>query len=101
MASGKLFRRMPSAFAIAGLLFAEALPRLVAASSEFETLLPKIRWVCYAPTNYNPDLTPQVLPSDDSIRADMRALRSAGFDGLVTYGAHLPAIVRLAQEADF
>ncbi|MCX6621791.1 MAG: hypothetical protein NTY38_12095 [Acidobacteria bacterium] len=58
-------------------------------------------WVAYAPTNFNPDRNPPILPSEESIRADMETLRGAGFDGLVTYGADVPAVPRIAEEAGF
>ncbi|MCX6621789.1 MAG: hypothetical protein NTY38_12085 [Acidobacteria bacterium] len=56
------------------------------------------RWIAFAPTNYNP---PATIPSADSIREDMRTLRSAGFDGLITYGAQLTTVVAIAQEEGF
>lgn len=65
------------------------------------TRLTNTVWVAYAPTNYNPDRNPPILPSEESIRADMDTLRRAGFDGVVTYGADVPAIPRIAEEAGF
>src|SRR5437016_3449525 len=47
-------------------------------------------WVAYAPTGFDPNANPAIIPSDDSIRADLVALHQAGFDGLVTYGADIP-----------
>jgi exo-beta-1,3-glucanase (GH17 family) len=69
--------------------------------SELSARLSKIRWAAYAPTNYRPDLAPPVLPSDDSIRADLRVLRSAGFDGLITYGSQLTSIPKIAEEEGY
>src|SRR5262249_7853905 len=42
-----------------------------------------------------------ILPSEDSLRADLQTLRSVGFDGLITYGANLDAIPRLAETVGF
>lgn len=60
-----------------------------------------LRWIAYSPTNYNPNASPPVLPSDDSVRADLKVLRNAGFSGLITYGAHLTSIPSLSREAGF
>jgi exo-beta-1,3-glucanase (GH17 family) len=70
-------------------------------SADFEKVLEQTRWIDYAPTNYNPETTPVMLPSEASVREDMRVLRSAGFDGLITYAATLPVIVKVAQEEGF
>jgi exo-beta-1,3-glucanase (GH17 family) len=64
-------------------------------------LLPPAIWVAYAPTHYNPGAKPPVLPTDESIRADLAVLHEAGFNGLVTYGAELPTIPRIAQAVGF
>lgn len=58
-------------------------------------------WVAYAPTNFNPAVSPPLLPSEDSIREDLRTLRAFGFTGLVTYGADVPAIPRIAEQVGF
>ena len=61
-----------------------------------------IDWICYSPTNTNPDAGEQ--PTLDTLRSDLAVLRQAGFNGLITYGASgvlgsdLP---RLAEEAGF
>ena len=61
-----------------------------------------IRWICYAPTNFNPDAG--ILPPDSSMEADLVLLKKAGFTGLVSYGCDgvlgktLPA---LAQKHNF
>jgi exo-beta-1,3-glucanase (GH17 family) len=63
--------------------------------------LPSAVWVAYAPTHFEPNAKPPILPSEGSIRADLRVLRNAGFDGLVTYGAEFPAIPRIAESVGF
>lgn len=62
-----------------------------------ETLL-TLRWVAYAPTNFDPGRG--IFPPAESIREDLQVLRDAGFDGLVTYGAENP-VVEPAKEAGF
>ncbi len=42
-------------------------------------------WICYSPTNADPDAGQ--MPTIESIRADLAALRTAGFSGLITYGS--------------
>jgi len=60
-----------------------------------------VRWISYAPTHFYPSERPPVMPSDASIRADLRVLRQHGFDGLITYGAAVESIPRLAHDAGF
>ena len=55
----------------------------IRAQGNAESRLTRIQWVDYSPTNANPDRG--VEPSLDSIRADLSALRKAGFTGIVTY----------------
>src|SRR5262245_26195244 len=62
----------------------------------YETL-----WVAYAPTNFFPDRRPPVIPSEESVRQDLRTLRGVGFDGLITYGMDIPELARLAREEGF
>lgn len=69
--------------------------------AKLEQQLFSLRWVAYAPTNYNPQVSPPVIPSDESIQADLALLRQAGFDGLITYGASLTAIPRIAEQIGF
>jgi|SRR5579872_781314 len=64
-------------------------------------VVPKAVWVAYAPTHYYPAANPPVLPSEESIRADLVVLRAAGFSGLVTYGAQLAGIPQIAQRLGF
>ncbi len=58
-------------------------------------------WVAYSPTKYDPTIPRLPLPSD--LREDLRVLREAGFEGLITYGAwgNLDQVARLAREAGF
>lgn len=73
-------------------------------------LLARSCWVAYTPTHYDPTASPMQWPSEEDVRRDLRVLRSAGFDGLVTYGSNyrdrnapeqMLDIPRLAQEAGF
>ncbi len=80
-------------------LFGDALE--VPGDSDLARLLGETRWVGYSPTNFDPDAQPPVLPADDSVRADLQALHRAGFNGLITYGAQMPSIVRIAGEEGF
>jgi hypothetical protein len=59
------------------------------------------RWIAYAPTGYFPAESPPALPSLESLRADLRVLREAGFTGIVTYGAAIPAIPEIAHDLVF
>jgi exo-beta-1,3-glucanase (GH17 family) len=70
-------------------------------SLELGDLFEQIRWVAYSPTLYNPDAAPPTIPGDDSIRTDLQALRRAGFDGIITYGATIPSILTLAGQEGF
>lgn len=63
--------------------------------------LSSMRWVAYAPTNWNPEISPPIIPPNESIREDLRVLHEAGFDGLVTYGADLANIPQIAEQAGF
>jgi len=60
-----------------------------------------LQWVSYAPTNFNPEIG--LFPSDDSIRQDMRVLRAAGFNGIITYASDgtLYRIPKIAKEEGF
>jgi exo-beta-1,3-glucanase (GH17 family) len=78
----------------------ELLPLRAAPPDGLDTLC----WVAYAPTNYDPDSVPPRYPSRESILADLRALRSYGFTGLITYGSDgtLGTLIpRLAQGEGF
>jgi exo-beta-1,3-glucanase (GH17 family) len=76
-----------------------SLARIEATHTTFGLTLFSIRWIAYAPTNWNP--VKGIQPSEASLRADLKTLHDAGFTGLVTYGADLPAIPRLASECGF
>lgn len=67
-------------------------------------------WIAYSPTDFNPTTTPPQWPTETSVREDLRVLRNAGFNGLVTYSSNyanrdapdeLLDIPALAQEAGF
>jgi exo-beta-1,3-glucanase (GH17 family) len=64
----------------------------------FFSALPWLNWVIYDPTEYNP-YTNQ-FPSEASIRADLRVLRSHGLNGLITTSVQntLKEIPRIAHE---
>lgn len=51
----------------------------------FEEKLTTVRWVAYSPTNCNPDLG--TYPDASSLESDLRLLRDAGFNGIITYGS--------------
>jgi exo-beta-1,3-glucanase (GH17 family) len=73
-------------------------------------LLARLCWIAYSPTHFDPTTTPVQWPTEADVREDLRVLRSAGFNGLVTYGSNyanrdapgqMLDIPRLAQEAGF
>ena len=68
-----------------------------------EQKLRSLSWVAYAPTNFNP--AEGVVPSYESLEADLRVLHQAGFEGLVTYGADIAdtmvALVGIAEASGF
>jgi exo-beta-1,3-glucanase (GH17 family) len=90
---------------IAGMLsWLPVLPAIswpVPSKPKLQELLYNTCWVAYAPTNYDPTAHPPVLPSEASIHSDLALLRSSGFDGLVTYGADQPMVVKIAQRVGF
>lgn len=55
-----------------------------------------LKWIAYAPTNYNPDKN--IFPSEESIRIDLELLHKYGFNGVITYGA-LGSLGRIPQIA--
>lgn len=72
--------------------------------------LKRLCWVAYSPTNFDPTTSPVRWPSEEDVREDLRVLRSASFNGLVTYGSNYPGpggpgrtldIVGLTQSAGF
>lgn len=58
-----------------------------AAPTSFEEQAPSLRWIAFAPTGWDPEKG--VRPSLQSLKEDLRVLRQAGFDALVTYGADI------------
>jgi exo-beta-1,3-glucanase (GH17 family) len=72
-----------------------------AAASPIADALTGNRWIAYAPTHYYPAESPPVVPGRESLRADLTVLRGAGFRGLITYGADIPAIADVTQEMGF
>jgi len=64
-------------------------------------LLARRHWISYAPTHYYPGELPPVYPGIESITADLNTLRTAGFDGLITYGSELEGIPGLAKKTGF
>jgi exo-beta-1,3-glucanase (GH17 family) len=69
--------------------------------SALANALRETTWIAYAPTNFDPGASPPVLPSGESVRLDLVTLRDAGFDGLITYGADVEAVPRIAEEVGF
>jgi len=59
------------------------------------------RWICYAPTHFYPEERPPVYPSVESIEEDLRTIRSAGFDALITYSSDVKDIPRIARKLGF
>jgi exo-beta-1,3-glucanase (GH17 family) len=86
-------------------------PRLLQNTEQhLDNLFTRLCWVAYSPTHFDPTTTPIQCPSEDDVREDLRVLRSAGFNGLVTYGSNyadpdrpdqILDIPGLAQEAGF
>jgi exo-beta-1,3-glucanase (GH17 family) len=60
--------------------------------------LTSLCWVAFSPTNQDPEKG--IAPGDEGLREDLRALRAAGFDGLVTYGSEA-RVYRFAPEIGF
>jgi exo-beta-1,3-glucanase (GH17 family) len=60
--------------------------------------LTSLCWIAFSPTNQDPDKG--IAPSDASLREDLRTVRAAGFDGLVTYGSE-NRVYRFAPEIGF
>ena len=81
----------------------QVLPTPPVARRNLSDSLYSLCWVAFSPTHYSPK-PPLITPTLESLRADLRTLRAAGFTGLVTYGSdgitgrELP---HLATEAGF
>jgi exo-beta-1,3-glucanase (GH17 family) len=56
---------------------------LKVAKSKFAAKLEKLRWIAYSPSTFDPHSEEPLRRVD--IEADLRKLKSAGFNGLVTY----------------
>ena len=72
-------------------------------TTEPADVLARLCWVAYAPTHWSPE-APLITPTVGTMRADLRVLRQAGFNGLVSYasdGMLGEALPRLAQEEGF
>lgn len=67
----------------------------------FENKLTSLKWIAYAPTNFNP--AKRGYPDEMSIRDDLAVLKNAGFNGIVTYGAQnsLASVPKIARELGF
>jgi exo-beta-1,3-glucanase (GH17 family) len=72
-----------------------------AESVRFGAQLKDGRWLCYAPTHYFPAERPPVRPTVESIEDDLRTIRNAGFDALITYSSEIEEIPRLARDLGF
>jgi exo-beta-1,3-glucanase (GH17 family) len=71
------------------------------ADADLDVVLRLQHWIAFAPTGYYPAESPPVLPGRQSIATDLRVLRSAGFTGLITYGAEVKAIADVADAMGF
>ncbi len=69
--------------------------------SLLEEKLRTLRWVSFAPTNFNPLVG--LYPSSTSIEEDLRVLYQHGFRGIITYGSEnsLQYVPSLAKEVGF
>src|SRR3982751_66625 len=58
--------------------------------------LARLKWIAYAPTHFDPRRS--IFPTDDSIGADLSAVKAVGFDGIITYesGGRLANVPRIA-----
>lgn len=68
---------------------------------EFKEKINSLRWIAYAPTNFNPEIAD--YPSESSLEEDLKVLSNAGFNGLITYGAQnsLADIPKIAGRLGF
>jgi exo-beta-1,3-glucanase (GH17 family) len=71
----------------------------VAIVPSFEKKLSTLRWICYAPTGWDPKKG--VFPSEESIREDLKVLRPY-FNGVILYSSksRWEDIPRIAHEED-
>lgn len=54
----------------------------------WDDLFIQLCWVAYSPTHFDPTTSPVRYPKEADVREDIRALRQAGFTGMVTYGSN-------------
>lgn len=78
-------------------LFQGVFPGNAQMSEELREKIDTIKWIAYAPTNFDPIRA--IFPGEDSVRKDLELLYDYGFRGLVTYGsdailARVPEIAR-------
>jgi exo-beta-1,3-glucanase (GH17 family) len=76
--------------------------RMGIASADWRQRVCNAAWICYTPSQCDPGQG--VYPPPDAVRADLAALRDAGFSGLITYGCKHPslrAVVPIAAELGF
>ncbi len=76
-------------------------PLLGGVNDEFREKAFDLKWIAYAPTNFNPEQ--DIYPSEKSIRDDLKILYDFGFRGIVTYSAYknLALIPQIAYETGF
>ena len=60
----------------------------------------RLRWIAYSPTHFDPTAKPPKWPTENDVREDLRVLRQAGFDGLVTYASNYVNAANPAQMLD-
>lgn len=82
-------------------LFCMASTVFAGVNGDFREKAEALRWIAYAPTNYDPDNG--IYPSPESITADLKTLNDYGFNGIVTYGSYksLADIPKIARETGF
>lgn len=66
-----------------------------------KNMLKQTHWIAYMPSTYTPETEAKLNPED--IRKDLALLRSANFNGLITYSSNgvMAEIPALAKEAGF
>lgn len=74
---------------------------IFALSEDFTNKINSLKWIAYAPTNFNPEKN--IYPPSESIEEDLRVLFNAGFNGIITYGSEstLANVPKIAKEAGF
>jgi exo-beta-1,3-glucanase (GH17 family) len=67
----------------------------------FVQKLETLKWIAYAPTSFDP--IKEQYPNADSVISDLKSLREAGFNGIVTYSSNdiLGLIPKFAKDAGF